>query len=567
MAVHIPNFSDLLNSVPSPLDQAKQKLALQNLQTESQFNQFKLNEAQRQSQEEQAASDTIRRHNGDLEAALPELASAAPRLLPHFAQLVREQKAADLNRQTADFNRQLAARKAAEENYKLHIGMPAEEVQAGQPGVTRTPPAVVPEGGTVAPLPMGIPQGFMKDLPLAQVTLPAAPGQPEELVTPPSQQQLYRQKQKEAWDKSALEIQQKRQEEQNKADIEIATKTALPIQLRPGEGSYVNGVLRAYQPTAEEADFEKFYSGWLEDNNKPRNAWTWQEARKLYANAKKADTPPVPGRDVPYSKDVQDQKIAIANAESAGRSAANHPDPIGDFTKTGEDFLSTIPKQWQPTVRKIAAYDEDPAKVTTMRGGMRETVMQWVNQYNPEYKADQFAIRRPTRQAFTTGTQGQQINAINTAIGHIGLIPKLAAAMKNGSFVPGNEVYNTVKTAFGSDAVTNFDTLKDALSGEVASVLAKGGATVSGIADAKAHIKNASSPEQLTGYVKTLLPIMGSKLNEFNFQYHQAMGANDPWQALSPESKATLSGFGVNPNDLMGNGNAGASAPAKNPFR
>src|ERR1043166_5191603 len=114
MAVHIPHFRDLLNSVPSPPHQAKQKLA---------------------------------RHNGDLEAALPDIATAAPDLYPHFAQVVREQK-------TADLNRQITARKAAEENYKFQEGMPAEEVQVGQPGVTRTPPAVVPEGGTVAPLPI-----------------------------------------------------------------------------------------------------------------------------------------------------------------------------------------------------------------------------------------------------------------------------------------------------------------------------------------------------------------------------------------------------------------------------
>jgi hypothetical protein len=408
---------------------------------------------------------------------------------------------------------------------------------------------------------MGIPQGFMKDLPLAQVTLPAAPGQPEELVTPPSQQQLYRQKQREAWDKSAMEIQQKRQEEQNKADIEIATKTALPIQLRPGEGSYVNGVLRAYQPTAEEADFEKFYSGWLEDNNKPRNAWTWQEARKLYANAKKADTPPVPGRDVPYSKDVQDQKIAIANAEA---NAKQNQVPPGDFAKTGEEFLATIPKEWRTTVQKIAAYDEDPAKVTTMRSGQREKVMQWVNQYNPEYKADQFAIRRPTRQAFTTGTQGQQINAMNTALGHLDQIGNVIDALNHGSFVPGNQAYDWLRTTFGSDAVTNFNNIKGAVAGELGKVL-KGVVTEGEIERMDKNIRTAGSPEQLRGAIKTNIPIMGSKLAALNYQYHQAMGPNDPFSALSPDSKRVLTKWGFNPEHPEVGGAGGGTVKMKAP--
>src|SRR5439155_24169721 len=57
----------------------------------------------------------------------------------------------------------------------------------------------------------------------------------------------------------------------------------------------------------------------------------------------------------------------------------------GDFSKTGPDFLSTIPKQWQATVKKIGDYEEDATKVASMRGGMREQLMQWVNQYNPGY--------------------------------------------------------------------------------------------------------------------------------------------------------------------------------------
>ena len=64
-----------------------------------------------------------------------------------------------------------------------------------------------------------------------------------------------------------------------------------------------------------------------------------------------------------------------------------------------------------------------------------------------------------------------------------------------------------------SDKVTNFDTLKDALAGEVDSVLSKSGATVSGIAAAKEKINGANSPTQLAGYAKTIIPILGPKLS------------------------------------------------------
>ncbi len=243
---------------------------------------------------------------------------------------------------------------------------------------------------------------------------------------------------------------------------------------------------------------------------------------------------------------------------NAGGIGANIP---GDFDKTGEDFLKTVPKQWQSTVRKIANYDEDPTKVASMRGGLRETLMTWVNQVNPAYDQSQFALRSPTRRAFTIGTQGQQINAINTAIGHIDQLTTLSTDLQNGGFTPANKAWNTIRSAFGSDKVTNFDTLKDALSGEVASVLSKSGATVSGIAEAKEKINAANSPTQLAGYVKTLIPIMGSKLAELNYQYHQAMGADDTYSALSPQSKAILTKHGFDP-EKPEIGAGGAPRPA-----
>jgi hypothetical protein len=190
--------------------------------------------------------------------------------------------------------------------------------------------------------------------------------------------------------------------------------------------------------------------------------------------------------------------------------------------------------------------------------------MAWVNQVNPAYDQSQFALRSPTRKAFTTGVQGQQNNSINTALGHIDQLSTVAADLENGGFVPGNKAWNAIRTAFGSDKVTNFDTLKDALAGEVDSVLSKSGATVSGIAAAKEKINGANSPTQLAGYAKTIIPVLGSKLSELDYQYHQAMGADDTYSALSPASKSILSKYGFDPkHPEIGSGGASrSSAPA-----
>jgi len=220
----------------------------------------------------------------------------------------------------------------------------------------------------------------------------------------------------------------------------------------------------------------------------------------------------------------------------------------GDFTKSGDDFLATIPAQWRRTVKTLARYDADPTKVASMRGGMRETLMHWILQVNPGYKADEFAVRAPTRKAFTIGPQGQTLNALNTAIGHLDQFSGLADELKNFAFTPGNKVWNELASMFGAAAVSNFDTLKDALAGEVAKTMSGGQATVSGMQEQRALMNAYKSPAQLAGYVKTLIPVMGSKLSNLNYQYHQAMGDDDSFDALSPESRRILEKHGVDPD-------------------
>lgn len=236
--------------------------------------------------------------------------------------------------------------------------------------------------------------------------------------------------------------------------------------------------------------------------------------------------------------------------------------PVGDYALTGADFLKTIPVQDRRTVQAVADYKLDPAKVASMRSEERAKLTKMALQVNPGYDASQFAVRAPTRIAFTDGIQGRQINAINTAIGHLDQLATLGDQLNNSAFVPGNKLYNAVTSIFGSARVTSFDTLKDALAGEVSAVLAQSGATVSGIAEAKEKIHASSSGAQLAGYVQTLIPVFGSKLTALDYTFHQAMGADDPFSALSPESKRILTKLGFDPAHPT----IGQTAPLRKPI-
>ena len=235
---------------------------------------------------------------------------------------------------------------------------------------------------------------------------------------------------------------------------------------------------------------------------------------------------------------------------SATESARTGTEFPGDFNKTGDDFLLTIPQQARATVKSIANYDIDPAKTVSMRGNGRERIMAYALQANPDYDASMFSVRAPMRKAFTSGKQGQQVNSLNTAMRHLDQLDVLAAELETGGFVPGNRAVNALATMFGAAAVNNFNALKDALTGEVDNVLSMSGSTVSGRAEARDKINASQSPTQLAGYVNTIIPVLGSKLVELDGQYRRVMGERDPLQLLSPDARNILIRRGFDPTNI-----------------
>ena len=213
------------------------------------------------------------------------------------------------------------------------------------------------------------------------------------------------------------------------------------------------------------------------------------------------------------------------------------------------------------TARMIANYQLHPLSPYALGRPEGQALMARVATINPAYDSTQYNNRNKTRMAFTTGTQGQQANSMNTAIGHLDQMSDAMKGLDNSDIQVVNQAKQWLGTQFGGAAATNFNTLKVAVSGELASVLKKSGATDSEIKSVESTINSKNSPAQLSGYIDTQIPILGSKLSALNYQYHQAMGEKDPFQALSPEAKGVLVKRGFDPDNprVAGGGGGGAN--------
>ena len=205
---------------------------------------------------------------------------------------------------------------------------------------------------------------------------------------------------------------------------------------------------------------------------------------------------------------------------------------------TGDEFLKTLNPGIQSQVRGIAEGRIVMPPASSRAPGAQQ-LRTAVMQYDPTFSEQRAQVRK----AFTTGPEGKNIGALNTAIVHLGRLAHAGEALENGTFGPTNEMYQYLRDKFGSATVTNFSLLKDAVAGEMAAAL-KGNATDIEIANMKTSIRASNSPAQMLGVVKEGMGILSDKAKTYDERYHREM-KDDPWSPILPSATEMLTRFGT----------------------
>ncbi len=194
--------------------------------------------------------------------------------------------------------------------------------------------------------------------------------------------------------------------------------------------------------------------------------------------------------------------------------------------KTGDEFLKTLPIADQNLVKKIAAYEINPASLST-RGGHRERALALAAQYNPEYDQTQYANKNRAIQQFGSGSQGNTVRSLNVAIEHIDTLQRAADALKNGDFTPGNKAYNEIAKVFGVTPPNTFEGIRDIVANEVVKGTIGNAGALQDRAEAAAKVKAASSPQQLKELMNGWTELMGGQVKGLRQQYEGATGLKD----------------------------------------
>lgn len=269
------------------------------------------------------------------------------------------------------------------------------------------------------------------------------------------------------------------------------------------EGATASGTETA--DTRNRADFAAFqktnpdYKGTFEQ-------WKTEQAGKGRAAAK------------PETFDQQYQNILVKKA--AGR-------PLSPDEKARESAWDVWnqKKNIEPGVARAAAFGAsryvpiidptDPQKVTLMRAG--DAAKAHVG--TPASIA--FQTDKAITKAFTMGKPADTINYFNTATEHLKLLKEAADALHNGDTQLFNKLANSFATATGSPAPTNFDTVRNAVAGELAKTFKGSGASDEEIGLITATVNNTQSPDQLYGAIDYDLRLMGGKMDALRGQYEK----------------------------------------------
>lgn len=204
-----------------------------------------------------------------------------------------------------------------------------------------------------------------------------------------------------------------------------------------------------------------------------------------------------------------------------------------------------------PQAKAIAAGEISPTSTRMMLRSNPGLIAQ-VKSVDPNFDEANIENRYATLKEFTstsTGKAGGQVLALNTLIHHADLYQQAAAALKNGTFRPGNQAYNAIANAFGSAPPTNASLVGRFLAGETGKV-ATGGVPAEGeIKGILGSLGNDASPEQIANAGKTLLQIASGRATPLMERVKNAK-LDKQVQVIGPDAQEILKRNGFDPETM-----------------
>src|SRR5271166_324904 len=177
------------------------------------------------------------------------------------------------------------------------------------------------------------------------------------------------------------------------------------------------------------------------------------------------------------------------------------------------------------TAKLIASYQMAPMSTFAMSRPEGVRVMGKVKKINPDYQSSRYTEVNRTMTAFGTGKQGDIVRSINVAAQHLDVMVEAANALHSGNMPAFNAAGQLIARWTGRPAPTNFDGLRQIVSGEILKASAGGVLAEADRDRLIGSLNRINSPAQLQkpgGIIDEFLKLMGGQAQGLRQQYEDA---------------------------------------------
>lgn len=205
-----------------------------------------------------------------------------------------------------------------------------------------------------------------------------------------------------------------------------------------------------------------------------------------------------------------------------------HPpvaDPLGGMGGASGVDVAKLP----PMIRDQAQALVDGRRALDPRLASKplgQTIINAAYALDPTFDQGNYNARYKARTDLTNpgGTGGKTIGALNTAIQHAGKLSDLIETLDNSNVPLVNAIVNPLKSAAGSTAVTNFDTVAPQLAKEIERVWRGAGGTAGEIHDLIDTIGHNKGKQQQREALQQFVELAKGKLDALETQRDAVMG-------------------------------------------
>lgn len=256
--------------------------------------------------------------------------------------------------------------------------------------------------------------------------------------------------------------------------------------------------------------------------------------------------------DVLFTKSGQ----RIKTLGEAGTAADNSTfQTLGDYGKSGEAYLATVPQPFQNDVKMIGKYDMEPAALG--RGGaMRGAIMSAVGQYNDKWSEREYKTRYDYLKGYQNSANGDGAarSRINTALGHLDMLGQAAPGIAKNDYRALNQLANEYGIQADRPGPVLYNLVAEKAATEAAA--ATGSNTKEEIERQRKNLSIDAGPIQQREQIAGNIALLKTQAETVENNFKQAMGGQSSDElgrpVIYPQNKPILDKWSLKSNPQSG---------------